>query len=124
MIVPEKVRKTKEEEQKKNEENSSLDQKVIEREREFISETEKTSELLKMKPVDYSAPKTVKKQTTLVKGVQRQRQVKILADLAKEKGVHYAVAMAKKMESAYVLDELHDTLIDELYDELKNRGLL
>ena len=41
-----------------------------------------------------------------------------------EKGVHYAVAMAKKMESAYVLDEFHDSLVDELRKELIEKGKL
>ena len=99
-------------------------QEVIEKEQKFTSAAEKISESPKQKPVSDSSQKTTKKQAASIKGVQRQRQVKILADLAMEKGVHYAVAMAKKMESAYVLDELHDTLVDELYEELKSRGLL
>lgn len=124
VTIPEKIQKSREGEPKKIDEKLSLDQEVFEKEREFVSETEKKSELPKTKPANDSIQKTVKKQTASIKGFQRQRQVKILADLAMEKGVHYAVAMAKKMESAYVLDELHDTLVDELYEELKSRGLL
>lgn len=124
VTIPEKMQKSKEGEPKKNDEKLSLDQEVLEKERELVSETEKTSELPKIKPANDSVQKTVKKQTSSIKGFQRQRQVKILADLAIEKGVHYAVAMAKKMESAYVLDELHDTLVDELYKELKSKNLL
>ena|SRR3989344_2692887 len=123
--IPEKIQKPKEEGQKKIEEKLSLEgQEVIEKEQKFTSAAEKISESPKQKPVSDSSQKTTKKQAASIKGVQRQRQVKILADLAMEKGVHYAVAMAKKMESAYVLDELHDTLVDELYEELKSRGLL
>ena len=123
--IPEKIQKPKEEGQKKIEEKLSLEgQEVIEKEQKFTSAAEKISESPKQKSVSDSSQKTTKKQAASIKGVQRQRQVKILADLAMEKGVHYAVAMAKKMESAYVLDELHDTLVDELYEELKSRGLL
>ena len=123
--IPEKIQKPKEGGQKKIEEKLSLEgQEVIEKEQKFTSAAEKISESPKQKPVSDSSQKTTKKQAASIKGVQRQRQVKILADLAMEKGVHYAVAMAKKMESAYVLDELHDTLVDELYEELKSRGLL
>ena len=124
MDIPEKIQKPKEGKQKKIEEKLPLDQEVVEKEREFVSETEKASELPKIKSISNSVQKTIKKQTASIKGVPRQRQVKILADLAMEKGVHYAVATARKIDNAYVLDELHDTLVDELYEELKNRGLL
>lgn len=122
--IPEKLQKSKEGEQKKVEEKLSLEREIIEEKREFVSEIEKISKLSKTKPVSDSSQKAIKKQTASIKGLQRQRQVKILADLAMEKGVHYAVAMAKKIDNAYVLDEFHDTLVDELYEELKNRGLL
>lgn len=62
------------------------------------------------------------KQTTDANNSQRQRQVKILADLAMEKGINYAVSMAKKIDNAYVLDEFHDLIEDDLCEELKRRG--
>lgn len=124
MAIPEKIQKPKEEEQKKNEEKLSLEQEIVEKEQKFIPEEEKINESLKTKPIDNSFQKTNKKQAVSISGIQRQRQVKMLTDLAMERGVHYAISVAKKMENAYVLDELHDTLVDELYEELKNKGLL
>ena len=97
---------------------------ITEKEQKFIPEEKKINESLKTKPIDNSFQKTNKKQAVSISGIQRQRQVKMLTDLAMERGVHYAISVAKKMENAYVLDELHDTLVDELYGELKNKGLL
>ena len=54
---------------------------------------------------------------------ERPRQVEILARTAIEKGVPHAVAVAKKLDS-YSLDALHDTLVDDLYAELKKKGLI
>lgn len=123
-IVPEKIQKSKQEKIEKVDEKVYLEKEGAGQEQEKFSGTDSLEKFPQEKPAKISIPKTTKKQTASIKGLQRQRQVKILADLAMEKGVHYAVAMAKKMESAYVLDELHDTLVDELYEELKNRGLL
>lgn len=54
---------------------------------------------------------------------ERPRQVEMLAGLALEKGVPHAVAIAKKLDG-YSLDALHDALVDDLYAELKKRGLI
>lgn len=54
---------------------------------------------------------------------ERPRQVEMLAGLALEKGVPHAVAIAKKLDG-YSLDALHDALVDDLYAELKKRGLV
>ncbi|OWK27061.1 MAG: hypothetical protein US76_00340 [Parcubacteria group bacterium GW2011_GWA2_38_13b] len=123
-IISEKIQKSKEGEQKKIDEKLSLEQKIIGKEQEPIPAIKKKNDLSKTKPVNGSSTKQIKEQTAATKGTARRRQIKILADLAMEKGVHYAVAMAKKIDNAYILDELHDTLIDELYEELKSRGLL
>ena len=69
------------------------------------------------KAIKVSTARLVKKHVSSIKELERQKQVKILADLALEKGVHHAVAIAKKIDNAYVLDEFHDALIDELHEE-------
>lgn len=81
----------------------------------------KTSE---KKPAYTKKPQSIQKQATNIKGLQRQRQIKILGDLALERGVNYAVSIAQKLDNAYVLDEFHDSLVDDLYEELKKRGKL
>lgn len=50
----------------------------------------------------------------------RVQQVKMLTDIALEQGIREAVDIARKIGSAYLLDELHDALQDELYKALKD----
>ncbi len=47
-----------------------------------------------------------------------------LVNLAKEKGVLYAVKVARKVEDNYVLDELHDRLAFVFYEALVKEGLI
>ena len=46
-----------------------------------------------------------------------------LVSLIPTKGIKYAVAEAKKLEP-FLVDAFHDALVDKLYDELANRGLV
>lgn len=45
-------------------------------------------------------------------------QVKNLCELAFQKGVGEAIKAAQELNNPYVLDELHDALVDNLYDRL------
>lgn len=45
-------------------------------------------------------------------------QVKTLCELAFQKGVEVALKAAQELNNPYVLDEFHDTLVDQLYDRL------
>lgn len=74
-------------------------------------------------PVDEIDEKEVARHAEELKVHERPRQVEMLAGLALEKGVPRAVAIAKKLDS-YSLDALHDALVDDLYVELKKRGLV
>ncbi|MBL7053421.1 MAG: hypothetical protein ISS02_02060 [Candidatus Portnoybacteria bacterium] len=58
------------------------------------------------------------------KDVNRQNQIKMLCDLAFEKGVDTAIEEAKKLDSPYILDEFHDSLVDELREKLIEKGKL
>ena len=58
------------------------------------------------------------------KKMSRQNQVKMLCQLAFEQGLDEAVKTAKSLDNAYVLDEFHDTLIDELYKRLISENKL
>ena len=52
--------------------------------------------------------------------LDEEKKLKKLLELATAKGVVYAVAVAKKMNDAYLLDKLHDTLVKEgLYKNFK-----
>lgn len=53
-----------------------------------------------------------------VMSLDKPKQVKVLVYLAFKKGVHHAFNVAKKLDDPYLLDEFHDTMVDELYDLL------
>lgn len=54
----------------------------------------------------------------------REEQVKALCKIAFDKGLAEAIKAAKALDNAYVLDEFHDSLVDELYRELVEKGKL
>ncbi|MDD5590282.1 MAG: hypothetical protein PHQ47_03900 [Candidatus Portnoybacteria bacterium] len=56
--------------------------------------------------------------------IDQDRQLKILVDLAFTQGIDKAVLAARATENAYLIDKLHDTLVDELAEKLKNEGKL
>lgn len=51
----------------------------------------------------------------------RPDQIKALVEIAFDKGVPQAVELAKSLD-AYNLDEFHDTLVDELREQLIKEG--
>lgn len=66
----------------------------------------------------------IKKITRQMKDVDIARQLIVLVDLARFKGVYYAVRIAKRIGNAYLLDRLHDAIINDLYEDLiKNKKL-
>jgi hypothetical protein len=71
-----------------------------------------------------STSKVVVKKAKELKGEKKERQIQLLTDLAFEKGVIHATEVAKKLEDPYILDEFHDTLVDELYNYLVEQGKL
>ncbi|MFA6296202.1 MAG: hypothetical protein WC663_02525 [Patescibacteria group bacterium] len=50
--------------------------------------------------------------------MDKPQQVKTLIYLAFKKGVRYSFSIAKQLKDPYLLDEFHDTLVDELYQQL------
>lgn len=53
-----------------------------------------------------------------------QLQVEELIDVVFHKGVEAAVSRARGLNNPFILDALHDALVDKLYDELKERKLI
>ena len=70
------------------------------------------------------APTSAKPEAQDFKGLAKNQQLKNLVDLAFQKGITYATDVAREMDSAYLMDEFHDTLIDQLHKELVERGKL
>lgn len=51
-------------------------------------------------------------------------QVQQLVDLAMSKGLVHAVRVTQKLGDFYVLDKVHDELVNRLYDALVEKGLV
>ena len=59
-----------------------------------------------------------------IKNLDTARQVKVLITLAFEKGLTHSIKVARNLNDAYLLDELHDKLVGELRSELVEKGKL
>ena len=68
--------------------------------------------------------KPAKKTAADFKNLDKDHQVKVLSAVAFEEGITKAVDMARHLDDAYVLDELHDHLVGELYEKLVKEGKL
>ncbi len=64
----------------------------------------------------------VKKTAAGAKDPDISHQVAILVNLAFTKGIYYAVKNARSLNNPYLLDRFHDTLVNELYDQLVKHG--
>lgn len=59
-----------------------------------------------------------------IKRLSKPRQLKILVEVAFNKGVYQAINLARDLDNPYLLDEFHDALIDELRQKLIEAGKL
>ena len=93
---------------------------------EFLTEKEEERELTEQEVKDLmeGVEKTdldehlkaqVQGQVKNLKALDDDKKVKKLMELAKSKGVVFAINVAKKMNDPYVLDKLHDLLAKEGY---------
>ncbi|MBP6889360.1 MAG: hypothetical protein KBC83_02820 [Candidatus Moranbacteria bacterium] len=53
-----------------------------------------------------------------------ESQVTRLMDLATQKGIPHAVHVAQKMKNYYLLDRMHDEMVDKFYQGLIEKGLV
>jgi len=123
----------------KKEEDLKLEEKKTEEEKPEIAEKknnetepvkEAKAEVRPSPAAEVEPPSTppssakAQKQAKQLKDLDRPSQVKTLCSLAFQKGLNFAIEVAKALDNAYVLDEFHDTLVDELYKELVEKGKL
>ncbi len=73
---------------------------------------------------DETAKENVEKDFRKIKNLDTARQVEVLSTLAFEKGINHSVSIARNLNDAYLLDELHDRLVGELHEELVKKGKL
>ncbi|MDP3057228.1 MAG: hypothetical protein Q8N37_01755 [bacterium] len=95
----------------------------IKKEKEIAPESKKESpeqgfEDLSMARKAAPTKLQIKKITRQMKDADIAHQLIVLVDLARFKGVYYAVKIAKKLGNAYLLDRLHDAIVNDLYEEL------
>lgn len=128
---------------KVHEEVIELEQRLAEKKKELVEreeieqhDRELIKEVLKEKLEKPTLPKTtlpatppptqkvVVKKAKELKGEKKERQIQLLTDLAFEKGVSHATEVAKKLDDPFILDEFHDTLVDELHNYLVEQGKL
>jgi hypothetical protein len=75
-------------------------------------------------PVAPAPPKSAPPKKEDLKDLDEDRQIKMLVDLAFQQGIDKAVQAARATGQAYLIDKLHDTLIDELHQQLVEKGKL
>jgi hypothetical protein len=68
--------------------------------------------------------KQVSDDAAKIKKMDQKNQVKALVKLVFAKNIAYAIKVARNLDSPYVLDEFHDTLVDEHYEEMVKKGKL
>lgn len=73
---------------------------------------------------DKDKTKGAEKDFKRIKNLDTARQVEVLSTLAFEKGINHSVSIARNLNNAYLLDELHDKLVGELHEELVKKGKL
>jgi len=58
----------------------------------------------------------------ILRNSPKEKQLGILVGVAFSDSIPEAVLLAEKLKSPYLLDELHDVLVDKFYQELIKRG--
>jgi len=93
--------------------------------KESIKEKTQLSEITITPPAKpLVASRAIIKKAKQIKGEKKEKQIKLLTDLAFERGIIHATKVANKLDDPYILDEFHDTLVDELYKHLVEQGKL
>jgi len=122
---------------KENTEKSSLDGSSVKEVGEIKYESEKKEDLAEKKEETYSkilsqvssykpADTENLEEDAKIVNAEKEVEAKItkLVGLAREKGVIYAVKVARKAEDNYTLDEFHDCLAHEFHAALAKEGLI
>jgi len=113
-VLPEKAVKVFEEERRK------LKEVLKPVSEEVMIKPGKAPALLPLKEKKEEVEMDLKK----VMAMKKPKQVKTLIHLAFDKGLYHSVAVALRLDDPYILDEFHDTLVDELYNLLVKKGKL
>ena len=77
-----------------------------------------------VKEIEPAIPTPVQPTDDSTEDSKSEEQVKILREIAFEKGIDEAIEEAKKLDNPYLLDEFHDDLVDKFYKKLVEAGKL
>ena len=92
------------------------------------SETNKLSEILNKAGTVFGASGSVLSATDDARNLSLladiESQVTRLLDLATQKGIPHAVHVAQKMKNYYLLDRMHDEMVDKFYQSLVEKGMM
>ncbi|MFH0852468.1 MAG: hypothetical protein V1845_02615 [bacterium] len=103
---------------------------------EMTEKTEKMAEMPKTAPAEEAlkptpspsaipaVPAQAAAPASQVLQTEKDRQLKMLVDLAFSQGIDKAVEAVNATSDAYLIDKFHDTLIDELRQQLVEKGKL
>ncbi len=121
-FLKEEILRIRERISKEQEEYEKI-KEVREREKELERQKEKQQpEAAEEKPLFRRQAARVqlktKKTAGKVKDPDISHHVAILVSLAFDKGIYQAVKSARDLNNPYLLDRFHDTLVNELYDQL------
>jgi len=101
------------------EETSSFEQEKVKELRENLKADEAISRELKreieLMNIDDNLKKAAEQKANKIQFLADDDKLKRLLEIAKEKGVVFAVKVAKSMNDPFILDTLHDTLAQEGY---------
>jgi len=106
---------------------SGVETKEVEKTKENIQEQSKPtspSSTQAQVATDDEDKKSLKKDAEELRSLDTAGQVKKLTFLAFEKGIGHSIKVARSLNDAYLLDELHDRLRGELHQELVGKGKL
>jgi alanyl-tRNA synthetase len=99
------------------EKSKEVKEKLIkEKIREYVLEVQKTP--------SFAPPPKVRDEAKEIEKFSKSEQVGALISLALEKGILYAVSVAKNLKNPAILDEFHDTLIDRYYQILVEKNVI
>lgn len=94
-----------------------------EKEKEILKEA-LSQHIERIQPITRAQQQTITQAAQQIKDQPKERQIQLLINLAFEKSVIEAIEVARGLDNPYLVDELHDTLIDELYNKLVEEGKL
>jgi len=72
----------------------------------------------------FSPPSQIRDEAKEIEKFSRPEQVGALVSLALEKGLQYAISVAKNLKNPAILDEFHDVIVDRYFEILVEQHVI